>query len=303
MRCHAALLSFAKLSVQRTMRLAMKIRSAALSCLIAAMAGQVATLPSQTLNTAREPTFEVSVVRLSKPDAQNSSLNLGEDRLQAQNMTLQSLVQFAYRLSSGSDDQILGGAKWMKSTRFDLEGKLDAETAAKISKMKNDERLETLRGMLKALLSNRFQLKLHQETRTLPVVRMQAIGETKLVKFEAPSEGSTGAKTWQGLHNDGRGHIEGRGADLKMLANILASQPEIGGRLVIDQTGLPEHARFTFELKWTPERLDGTQGNSSDAPGMSLFAAMREELGLKLTAGKAPIDVVVVDHVEMPDEN
>lgn len=281
----------------------MVLRPASLLCFIVAMAALSATLPAQTPSASREPVFEVSVVRVSKPDVQNSTLNLGEDRLQAQNLTLQSLLQFAYKLSSGSDDQIIGGPKWMKSTRFDLEAKLDAETAAKVSKMKNDERLETLREMLKALLADRFQLRVHQETRTLPVVRMQAIGETKLVKFEAPAEGSTGSKSWQGLHNDGHGHIEGRGADLKMLASVLAFQPEIGGRLVVDQTGLPEHARFTFDLKWTPEGLDRTQTDSSDAPGMSLFAATQQELGLKLTAGKGPVDVVVIDHVAMPDEN
>lgn len=292
-----------KLNVQKTMELPIVLRRTALLSLIVAMAGLSATLPAQTTSAAGEPAFEVSVVRVSKPDVQNSNLNLGEDRLQAQNLTLQSLLQFAYKLSSGSDDQIIDGPKWIKSTRFDLEGTLDAETAAKVKKMKNDERLEILRGMLKALLADRFQLKVHQETRTLPVVRMQAIGETKLVKFETPAEGSTDSKSWQGLHNDGHGHIEGRGADLKMLASVLAFQLEIGGRLVVDQTGLPEHGRYRFALKWTPERLDGTQTDSSDAPGMSLFAAMQEELGLKPTAGKAPVDVVVIDRVAMPNEN
>ena len=285
------------------MELAIVLRRTTLLCPIVAMAGLSATVPAQMSSATRDPAFEVSVVRVSKPDVQNSNLNLGEDRLQAQNLTLQSLLQFAYKLSSGSDDQIIGGPKWMKSTRFDLEGKLDAETEAKVSKMTNDERLDTLRGMLKALLADRFQLKVHQETRTLPVVRMQAIGATKLVKFETSAEGPADSKSWQGLHNDGHGHIEGRGADLKMLASVLAFQPEIGGRLVVDQTGLPEHARFTFELKWTPERLDRTQTDSSDAPGMSLFAAMQEELGLKLTAGKGPVDVVVIDRVAMPNEN
>jgi uncharacterized protein (TIGR03435 family) len=281
----------------------MGLKRVARMCLTAAAVGQLVPLAAQMPSAVREPTFEVSVVRLSSADAQNSALNLGKDRVHAQNLTLQSLVQFAYKLNSGSDDQIVGGPKWMKSTRFDLEGKLDDETAAKVSKMTNDERLETLRGMLKALLADRFQLKVHQETRTLPVVGMQTIGQTKLVKFEASAAGSADSKSWQGLRNDGRGHIEGRGADLKMLASVLAFQPEVGGRLVIDQTGLPEHERFTFDLKWTPEKLVGNQTDTSDTSGMSLFAAMREELGLKLTATKAPIGVVVVDHLEMPDEN
>jgi uncharacterized protein (TIGR03435 family) len=281
----------------------MVLRCVARMCLTVAAVGQLMPLAAQAPSAVREPTFEVSVVRLSSADAQNSNLNLGKDRVQAQNLTLQSLVQFAYKLNSGSDDQIIGGPKWMKSTRFDLEGKLDDETAAKVNNMTNDERVETLRGLLKALLTDRFQLKVHQETRTLPVVGMQTIGKTKLVKFGTSAAGSADSKSWQGLHNDGQGHIEGRGADLKMLASVLAFQPEVGGRLVIDQSGLPEHDRFMFDLKWTPEKLVGTQTDTSDASGMSLFAAMQEELGLKLTATKAPVDVVIVDRLEMPDAN
>ena len=280
----------------------MAVRRTALMCLMVMLGGCSASSTAETRNPIQSATFEVSVVRVSKPNAQNSNLNLGKDRLEAQNLTLQSLLQFAYQLSSGSDDQIIGGPTWMKSTRFNLEGKLDVETAAKVSKMTNDERLQTFRGMLKALLADRFQLKVHPEEKTLPIIRMQAVGETKLVKFEVPAE-NAGPKSWQGLQNDGHGHIKGRGADLKMLASVLAFQPEVGGRLVVDQTGLPEHERFTFDLTWTPERLGGAQTETSDAPGMSLFTAIQEELGLKLTAAKAPVGVVVVDHVEMPDEN
>jgi len=292
-----------KANPTKIMERAMVVRRTALMCLMVMLGGWAATLTAEAPNTVQNATFDVSVVRVSKPDAQSSDLNLGKDRLEAKNLTLQSLLQFAYKLSSGSDDQMIGGPKWMKSTRFDLEGKLDAETAAKVSTMTNDERLDTLRAMLKALLADRFKLKVHQEARTLPVMRMQAIGETKLIRFESPAESAAGLKSWQGLHNDGHGHIEGRGADLKMLASVLAFQPEIGGRLVVDQTGLPEHERFTFELKWTPERLGGAQTETSNEPSMSLFTAMQDELGLKLTATRAPVDVVVVDHVQMPDEN
>lgn len=276
---------------------------AALICLSVMLCGRSVFLSAQAKNPIPGPAFEVSVVKPSKSDAQNSNLNLGKDRLQAQNLTLQSLLQFAYRLSSGSDDQIIGGPAWMKSSRFDLEGKLDPETVARVSKLTDDERLETLRGMLRGLLADRFQLKVHHETKTLPVVVIQALGGTKLVKFDHSTENSADQQSWQGLRNDGHGHIKGRGADLKMLASVLAFQPEIGGRLVLDQTELPAHERFTFDLRWTPERLGGTQADSSSGPAISLFTAMREELGLKLTATKSPVDVVVIDHVELPDEN
>ena len=265
--------------------------------------GGLATLAAQGAKPVQGASFDVTVVRLSKPDVQNSTLNLRQDQLQVQNLTLQSLIQFAYKLSSGSDDQIIGGPKWMKTTRFDMEAKMDAEAAGKASKMTGKERLDLQREMLKSLLADRFQMEVHHETRTLPVVQMQAIGATKLLKFEAPANTSGDTKAWQGLRNDSHGHVEGRGADLKMLASVLAFQPEIGGRLVIDQTGLPSDDRFTFDLRWTPEKLAEAQGGGPEDHAVSLFTAVQEELGLKLTAAKAPVDVVVIDRIKMPDEN
>src|ERR1700733_1415577 len=101
------------------MELAIVLRRAALLCPIAAIPGLSSTLLAQMPSATKEPAFEVSVVRVSKPDVQSSNLNLREDRLLAQNLTLQYLLQFAYKLSSGSADQIVGGPKGMKCACFD----------------------------------------------------------------------------------------------------------------------------------------------------------------------------------------
>jgi uncharacterized protein (TIGR03435 family) len=287
----------------RTMATAVVVRLVARLSLLAMLGVLSTTLMAQEPGPASNPAFEVSVVRLSKPDENNSNLNLGQDRLQAKNLTLQSLVKFAYALNSGSDDQIIGGPEWMKSIRFDLEAKLDPETAVKVGKLPDNERIELLREMLRAVLADRFQLKVQRETRSLSAIRIQAIGQTKLVTFAQPAERSAESKSWQGLHNDGHGHIEGHGATMKMLASLLALQPEVGGRFVADQTGLPEQERFTFDLKWVPDNLGVTQSDEPAASGLSLFAAIQDQLGLRLTAGKVPVEVVVIDRAEMPSEN
>jgi bla regulator protein blaR1 len=68
----------------------------------------------------------------------------------------------------------------------------------------------------------------------------------------------------------------------------------VGGHPVVDQTGLK--GRYDFTLKWAQEG-----GGDSQEPG--LFTAIQEQLGLKLVPAKAPVEVIVVDHVEKPSEN
>jgi uncharacterized protein (TIGR03435 family) len=77
-------------------------------------------------------------------------------------------------------------------------------------------------------------------------------------------------------------------------------QPEIGGRLVVDKTGLT--GKYDFTLRWTPDMGQGADQPGADA-GPSLFTALQEELGLRLQPTKAPVDMLVIDHVELPSAN
>jgi uncharacterized protein (TIGR03435 family) len=99
---------------------------------------------------------------------------------------------------------------------------------------------------------------------------------------------------------------------MEMLSTVLTMQPEIGGKMVINKTGLT--GKYDFTLKWTPEAGMGASGPGaagpnadagvpSDTAGPSLFTAMQEELGLKVESSKAPVDTIVIDSVEMPSEN
>jgi uncharacterized protein (TIGR03435 family) len=68
---------------------------------------------------------------------------------------------------------------------------------------------------------------------------------------------------------------------------------------VIDRTGLS--GQFDIELKWTEDTLASPAGTDNDS--VSLPTALREQLGLKLEAAKAPVEVMVVEHVQLPSEN
>jgi uncharacterized protein (TIGR03435 family) len=99
-----------------------------------------------------------------------------------------------------------------------------------------------------------------------------------------------------------RGHMEGHSALMSDLARSLASEPEIAGRPVVDKAGLIDG--YDFTLRWTPDDSSfGATRADPNAQWPTLFTALEEQLGLKLIAQKQPIDVIVVDSVEMPGEN
>jgi uncharacterized protein (TIGR03435 family) len=253
---------------------------------------QLVAPPSQETNA---PAFEVATIKPSNPETRSSGFYINDDSIELTNMPLTVLLQFAYNLNSGSVDQIIGGPPWMGSSRFDINAKEDAELAARINHLPREERLATQRQMVQALLAERFQLKVHHETREFRVLALRAVKSgAKLTETKPDSHDGS----WTGLRGS-KGKIEGRGATIKMLVASLSSKPEMGGRLVIDDTGLS--GKYDFELTWSPQSL-ASQG-SDDAGGPSLFAALQEQLGLKVEDRKSPVDCIVIDHVEMPSKD
>jgi uncharacterized protein (TIGR03435 family) len=212
------------------------------------------------------------------------------------------LLKFAFNLNGGSDDQILGAPPWVSSLPLDIRAKADEETAARIAGMPSDERIATTRKMVQTLLADRFQLKVHHESRELPVLALTiAKSGSKLTPVsDTPASSGTGAGSWTGLHNPKAGETEGRDVSVALLVNALSSKPEIGGRLVVDETGLT--GKYSFKLTWAPEDLHAAV-NDAGAGGPSLFTAIQEQLGLKLETRKAPVDCVVIDHIERPSPN
>jgi uncharacterized protein (TIGR03435 family) len=249
------------------------------------------------------PTFEVSTVRPNNTGARASNLNFGTDEIRSSNLPILFLLQYAYKLNAGSTDQIIGAPTWISSVPFDIVAKMDSETAARIEKMPPGERDTALRRMVQGLLADRFQLKVHHESREIPVFALTvAKGGSKLTAVSgSPIDPSKprGANDWTGLRNRD-GFVEGRDASLKMLVDSLSWKPEIGGRLVVDETGL--QGNYNFTLRWTP---DDRQSAADPAQGMgsSIFTALEEQLGLKLESKKAPVDCIVIDHVERPSAN
>jgi uncharacterized protein (TIGR03435 family) len=227
------------------------------------------------------PTFEVATIKpAATPSDGHTHINYPpNDRFSATNITVLALMQWAYGMP---EKQILDGPAWLASSMFDIQA--EADIGDKMKALTSEQGNELKRRMVQALLADRFQLKLHQETRTLPAYDLVlAKGGEKL----QPSK-SNGKSI-----GTGRTHFNGEGLGMTSIAEELS---KITGRVVVDKTGLT--GRYDFKLLWTADDAPGTDG---DPP--TLFTAIQEQLGLKLEAAKEPVPVLVIDHVDQPTPN
>ena len=154
--------------------------------------------------------------------------------------------------------------------------------------------------MLRKLLTARFKLTFHREQKELPIYAL-TIGKngSKLKEGVAPPDGPRPlifVLSPQGVS------LPGRNATMAELASVM--QRAALDRPVMDKTGLS--GRYDFDLEWTPDETQfGGQGprETPESTKPSLFAAIQEQLGLRLEGTKGPVDVLVIDKVERPSDN
>jgi uncharacterized protein (TIGR03435 family) len=246
------------------------MKKVALSVAIAAL-----TL-AQTPGSEKRAEFEVASI---KPTATEGSFTIDfppGGRFSTRNVTVHNLLRNAYGLE---DYQISGGPGWINSAGFDIE----AKAAAGAGDLPREQVLQ----MIQALLTDRFHLAVHRETRQLPIYAL-VVGKTGS-KLQAADSSATPAGTLK------MGQLITQKMSMTTLANLLTFDLE---RPVRDETGL--QGDFAFTLEWTR----GLGESDAGAPSRpSLFTAVQEQLGLKLESAKGPVEVLVIDRVEKPSEN
>lgn len=250
------------------------------------------------------PRFMVATIKPGDPNRAESG-DIGLDSsgsFDAKSQSLKELLEFAQNFGYYDVDQrIVGGPRWIGSSKFDVEAKCDEETARAFAKMPLKEQLRVEEEMVQALLTDRFKLRTHHEVRRLVVLALVRVkGGLKInTSAEAGEEDPSGAE-------GPPGQWEAHGETMREFASNLSALPEVGGRIVVDKTGL--RGTFDFALKWTPEAISDVPpafdgGRKSDSPAPSLFTALEEQLGLKLKLTKEPVDVIVIDSAEPPTAN
>jgi uncharacterized protein (TIGR03435 family) len=226
---------------------------------------------------AARPAFEVASVKPNTSGAIQGGVRSDPERLTATNATVRQLLLFAYNLP---DYQLLGPHS-IENERYDVTAKapIPGDTAQ-------------LRSMLQTLLADRFRLKLHRETKTVPVFWLiTAKNGPKLRKFE---EGKQAPDVRPGIYSI---YVN---ATVPQLADLLSRHLQ---QPVLDKTGVD--GRFSIQLEWafdaTPQA--GAPGPETSDPGASLFTAVQEQLGLKLEPHMSDVEFLVVDSVQKPSDD
>jgi len=219
--------------------------------------------------------FEAASVKLhtaASPTTGRSGIEETQGLIRIENLSLKALIEGAY----GVKDFQLSGPGWLGAVAFDIVAKPPAPY-----------RHEQLQPLLRNLLADRFQLAVHHESKeTADFALVVAKGALKLHEATKPREFFTVRP----------GLIAGTRVSTAELASALA---RVLGRPVVDATGLT--AGYDVMMEWTPEQAPpapGDEKKETPEPGISLFTALHEQLGLRLQTQKVPVDTVIVDRVE-----
>lgn len=293
-------------------------RRADLPVLIAAVLVFGPAIQAQTSSATAsvKPRFEVASIKACRDEggpggggrkgAGSDRQSSSPGRLQLPCFPVRFFVQLAYIFSDptphgeASNLRLEGGPGWIDSERYQI----DAKPEGLVSK-------EIMNGpMLQSLLEERFHLKVHRETREVPLYALSvAKGGLKLAPSDPgsctprdPGQASLpppapGQKPWCGQVRSRRNPHQ---ITIDLPSGTLAqlSQSLLGGldRPVIDRTGVSR--TFDFHLEFAPEGTDV----ADDTGPPSIFAALGK-LGLRLESVKGPREFLVIDHVERPTEN
>lgn len=221
------------------------------------------------------------------------------------NLSLRDVIEWAYDVKEG---QVEGLPAWAASDRYDIDAKMDDAAAEKERSLPSDQEAELIKTRVQSVLTDRFGLQLHHETKDRAILELTvAKGGPKLSEqaaTPAPGDPHPMPPGSLGMRMSGTQWILTSNQDpLSVLVLSLSGQPEVSGRILLDRTGLS--GKYTFTLRWERQNLSAVPGPSSEAggPGPALFTALEEQLGLRLESTKAPVDVLVVDHVEQPSPN
>jgi uncharacterized protein (TIGR03435 family) len=223
-------------------------------------------------------------------------------------MTAKMLIDYAYNLPAFSESQIVGGPDWTGQTMYRIDAKIDDSQFVAMQKMPQAQQVQQVQLMEQSLLADRFKLKVHFETRQMPVYALEvARGGPKLTPAETePAAAGVPAGIAQAhptslvvTGKEDRFVILAKGAQPGQLIVLLQQQPELGNRMVVDKTGLA--GKYDMTLDWTREgsaEADAGAAKTDAAP--PFFTALKVQLGLQLVETKGPVEVLVIDHVEKP---
>ncbi len=265
------------------------------------------------------PDFEVAVITPNKPGGPHHG-SIGNGRMDVHGLTLRDLITVAWDLNDSNKDAIANEPAWLNKDRWDVEAKMSNDDASEAANRAPQTDYEQLQIMLRALLAERFNLRAHMEDRVGDAYYLVAVSP-KLT----PADPKSRTLCTEGPGPDGK---DPRMANpiLNRLVNCQnMTMAQLGEQFqsiadgyiyntVLDKTGLKGGYNFTLSFSSVnniltkngpaagrPGATDDADSEAPDPSGaVSLFEAVRRELGLKLEKERRPVPVLVIDHI---DEN
>jgi uncharacterized protein (TIGR03435 family) len=236
----------------------------------------------QPADTARS--FEVASVKVHEGPMRRLGVTTTGQTLTADSANIRMLVMYAYNVKNF---QVSGPAPLLAAdnTRWDIVAKAPGDHPPSRAEF---------RQMMQLLLADRFQLKVHQETREMPVYAL-TVGKNgpKFKESEAP-DGAMSLHSMKGRNNVLTLPKATMSEVVDAVSNAFLDRP------VVDQTGLT--GAYDIKLTYTPNTRANTE-TDPDLSDISVFQALQEQLGLKLEAKAAKVEVLIVDKAASPSVN
>ncbi len=268
--------------------------------------------------------YDVVSIKILDPDLRGVEIGTGyaADGLTAHGVRMFWMFRNAYGVTK---PELVGAPAWFDDVRFSVDARLDPGTSAELQKLSPDQLKVARMQMLQAVLADRFGLKFHYETRELPAYfltvakggpKLQEAKPDYVGKLDLPDINGKRYTDFVTIEFDEQNTLVGQAASMKTLTEFLSqwalSLSGENAKPVVDKTGLT--GAYDFVVKFSPQATlvapSGAdpagrqpQAEMQNPGGPNLFKALQESLGLKMDAGKGPVRVIVIDHVEKPSAN
>jgi uncharacterized protein (TIGR03435 family) len=232
--------------------------------------------------------FEVATIKPTEPGWTGGRyMTMKGAQFAAKNYEPRVLMAAAFNLPPAA---ISSGPDWLDSEHYDVLAKTPGDV-----KPTPDEQM----SMLRNLFADRFQLKFHREPKELPLYQITvAKGGLKL---REPTPSPDGPQPLIFSLAPGNARLPARNATIADLAAVM--QRTLFNRTVVDKTGLS--GRYDFDLEWTPDETEfnGAIHPIPESTKPDLFAAIQQQLGLKLESTRGPVEAMIIDKIDRPSEN
>jgi len=232
---------------------------------------------------APKPAFEVATIKRNVSLAEGGSIGMQPGgRFRAVNADLRFMISTMYRSPTGARlfaSQIIGLPDWASREHWDITAKVGAELAGRPVQ----EQFRNMTPMVQSLLEDRFKLKLHHETREMPIYALVVSRPNGMHAATVDCR----AEPNKCRIDSTAGHFSAVALDMNNMLSVLSNTVE---RVVVDRTGLT--GSYEVNIDWAP---DATVSDKR-----SIFTALQEQLGLKLESDRVTAEIVVIDSAALP---